>query len=49
MLVSTGPKKILICAPSNAAVDEIVSRVAQHGFVGKNLNKGKHGPDTTKI
>ena len=44
MLVSTGPKKILICAPSNAAVDEIVTRVAQHGFVGRGP-----GPDTAKI
>jgi len=28
MLMSAGPKKILICAPSNAAIDEIVTRVA---------------------
>jgi hypothetical protein len=38
MLMSSGAKKILICAPSNAAVDEIVTRVAQRGFVGFDSN-----------
>ena len=28
MLMSSGAKKLLICAPSNAAVDEIVTRVS---------------------
>jgi senataxin len=36
MLMSSGAKKILICAPSNAAIDEIVTRVSQRGFVGTN-------------
>lgn len=35
MLMSAGPKKILICAPSNAAIDEIVTRVSARGFVGQ--------------
>ena len=28
-------KKILICAPSNAAVDEIISRISSKGFIGE--------------
>ena len=28
-------KKILVCAPSNAAVDEIVSRISSKGFIGE--------------
>lgn len=39
MLMGAGVKKILICAPSNAAVDEIITRVSQRGFVGVNMNK----------
>mgnify|MGYP006120527201 CR=1 FL=1 len=38
MLMGAGVKKILICAPSNAAVDEIITRVSERGFVGVNLN-----------
>ena len=38
MLMGAGVKKILICAPSNAAVDEIITRVSQRGFVGVNTN-----------
>lgn len=34
MLLGAGVKKILVCAPSNAAIDEIVSRVSSRGFVG---------------
>jgi senataxin len=34
MLLSSGIKKIMVCAPSNAAIDEIVSRVATKGFLG---------------
>ena len=45
MLMSSGAKKLLICAPSNAAVDEIVSRVSQRGFVGCDSNRS----DATKI
>ena len=45
MLMSSGAKKLLICAPSNAAVDEIVTRVSQRGFVGYDSNHS----DTTKI
>jgi len=47
MLMSAGPKKILICAPSNAAIDEIVTRVAERGFVGR---KGEQtSGDSTKL
>lgn len=35
MLLSSGIKKVLVCAPSNAAVDEIISRLSSHGFVGE--------------
>jgi hypothetical protein len=38
MLISSGVKKILICAPSNAAIDEIISRVAERGWIGNKLN-----------
>lgn len=38
MLMGAGAKKILICAPSNAAVDEIITRVSERGFVGINTN-----------
>lgn len=38
MLLGSGAKKILICAPSNAAVDEIITRVSERGFVGINTN-----------
>lgn len=36
--MGAGAKKILICAPSNAAVDEIITRVSERGFVGVNTN-----------
>jgi hypothetical protein len=36
MLISSGCKKIVVCAPSNAAVDEIILRFDQKGFVGKS-------------
>jgi hypothetical protein len=29
MLVRAGVKKVLVCAPSNAAIDEIVLRLSQ--------------------
>ena len=38
MLISSGVKKILICAPSNAAIDEIITRVAERGWIGNKLN-----------
>jgi hypothetical protein len=39
MLISSGVKKILICAPSNAAIDEIISRVSERGWIGTNLRE----------
>ena len=48
MLMSSGAKKLLICAPSNAAVDEIVTRVAQRGFVGFDSNHVDQA-ESTKI
>ena len=34
MLVFSGIKKIHVCAPSNAAVDEILSRISSKGIIG---------------
>ncbi len=34
MLLSSGVSKILVCAPSNAAVDEILQRVSSKGLFG---------------
>lgn len=34
MLLSCGIEKVLVCAPSNAAVDEIVARLSNKGFIG---------------
>ena len=34
MLLDSGAKKVMVCAPSNAAIDEIVSRIANNGFIG---------------
>ena len=34
MLISAGARKIHVCAPSNAAVDEIVSRLSTQGLIG---------------
>jgi superfamily I DNA and/or RNA helicase len=34
MLLTSGVKKLLICAPSNAAVDEIISRLSNTGLIG---------------
>ncbi len=33
MLVFAGVKKIHVCAPSNAAVDEILTRVSTKGLI----------------
>lgn len=49
MLMNSGPKKILICAPSNAAIDEIVSRVAQRGFVGQRSEECKNSTQIEKM
>jgi len=37
MLIHSGVEKILVCAPSNAAIDEVVHRVHERGLVGLNL------------
>ncbi len=34
MLLSSGVEKILVCAPSNAAIDEIILRCVKNGFEG---------------
>jgi len=34
MLVFSGVKKIHVCAPSNAAVDEILARISSKGIIG---------------
>ena len=34
MLIGSGVRKIHVCAPSNAAVDEILARVSQRGLMG---------------
>jgi superfamily I DNA and/or RNA helicase len=35
MLLSSDVKKILVCAPSNAAIDEIIARISVKGFIGE--------------
>ena len=35
MLLSCGIKKIMVCAPSNAAIDEIIYRISTKGFIGE--------------
>ena len=34
MLLSSGVQRVMVCAPSNAAVDEVVSRLSINGFLG---------------
>ena len=34
MLLAAGVEKIMVCAPSNAAIDEIITRVSVRGLVG---------------
>jgi len=34
MLLSCQVKRVMVCAPSNAAIDEIISRIGQKGFIG---------------
>lgn len=34
MLLSSGVTKIHVCAPSNAAVDEILTRISTRGLLG---------------
>ena len=34
MLLASGARKIHVCAPSNAAVDEILTRLSLHGLTG---------------
>jgi len=34
MLMTAGVSKIHVCAPSNAAVDEILTRVSTRGLIG---------------
>ncbi len=37
MLIASGVEKMLVCAPSNAAIDEVVSRLHNRGLVGVEL------------
>jgi len=37
MLIESGVEKILVCAPSNAAIDEVVSRIHSRGLIGVAL------------
>ena len=34
MLVGAGARKVHVCAPSNAAVDEVTARLSNHGLIG---------------
>ena len=36
MLIQSGVQKILVCAPSNAAIDEVVTRIETRGLVLTN-------------
>ena len=38
MLVSSGAQKVHVCAPSNAAVDEILARLSGQGLTGVTKN-----------
>jgi hypothetical protein len=33
MLIASGVGKILVCAPSNAAIDEVITRIARKGLI----------------
>lgn len=35
MLIDAGVERIHLCTPSNKAVDEIISRLSQRGFIGE--------------
>lgn len=37
MLLSSDAKKVMVCAPSNAAVDEVVSRLSTVGLIGSDI------------
>jgi hypothetical protein len=37
MLIHAGVEKVLVCAPSNAAIDEVVTRVHRRGLVGVDM------------
>jgi hypothetical protein len=34
MLLNSKIKKLVLCAPSNAAIDEIITRLATRGLLG---------------
>jgi len=34
VLYNSSKKKIMVCAPSNAAIDEIVARISTKGLIG---------------
>jgi len=38
MLADAGIKRIHLCTPSNKAVDEIISRLSQKGFIGEHTS-----------
>ena len=42
MLIGSNVQKIMICAPSNFAIDEVISRISKKGFLGL---KKKLSPD----
>lgn len=46
MLINAGVDKVHVCAPSNAAVDEILTRVATQGLL---TNEGKALKDTAGL
>ena len=39
MLLSSDVRRVLVCAPSNAAVDEIVTRLSTGGLIGLKSDK----------
>ena len=34
MLIGSGARKVHVCAPSNAAVDEVLARLSTNGLIG---------------
>jgi len=51
MLLNSKIKKLVLCAPSNAAIDEIITRLATRGLMGspKIFSKDEKVKDSLEI
>ena len=43
--IANGKQKIMVCAPSNAAIDQIVSRIVERGLIGLKGLKDRHSKE----